>query len=202
MVLNRPLGPDWWQASNGCWYPPEQWTGPPGSAPSPSAAERGWRIASYGHWYPPSVDARVAGSKAGRNWAVGTVVLLLLLSVVGVGLVLVATAGDHGDSESAAEASDSSAASDDTTATMALPPSPPLPPVPPDAGNPSTYRIGQELQRRAYAEAIADLDGEDHERLCLRVRTEGIDAVVNDMLSDNGAGHPDIVAAAVLDSCR
>ena len=28
-------GPGWWLASDGKWYPPELWTGPPGSRPGP-----------------------------------------------------------------------------------------------------------------------------------------------------------------------
>ncbi|MGO8826734.1 MAG: DUF4190 domain-containing protein [Acidimicrobiales bacterium] len=30
-------GPGWWLASDGKWYPPELWTGPPGSGPLPAA---------------------------------------------------------------------------------------------------------------------------------------------------------------------
>jgi hypothetical protein len=30
-------GPGWWLASDGKWYPPELWTGPPGSGPFPAA---------------------------------------------------------------------------------------------------------------------------------------------------------------------
>ncbi len=59
-----------------------------------------------------------------------------------------------------------------------------------------------QFQRRAFDTAINNLDAEERERLCMRVRTEGIGTVVSDMLSNGGPGHPDIAAAAVLDSCR
>lgn len=36
-MSEQPLGPGWWQASDGRWYPPEQWTGPPGTRPPISA---------------------------------------------------------------------------------------------------------------------------------------------------------------------
>jgi hypothetical protein len=40
-MSDQPAGPNWWQASDGRWYPPEQ---------SPQA---GWWQASDGRWYPP-----------------------------------------------------------------------------------------------------------------------------------------------------
>ena len=37
-MSDRPNGTGWWLADDGRWYPPEQWTGPPGTVP-PSAAD-------------------------------------------------------------------------------------------------------------------------------------------------------------------
>lgn len=34
-MSNWPQGADWWRAADGGWYPPEQWTGPPGTSPPP-----------------------------------------------------------------------------------------------------------------------------------------------------------------------
>ena len=33
-MSDGPQGPGWWLASDGKWYPPELWTGPPLSGPS------------------------------------------------------------------------------------------------------------------------------------------------------------------------
>jgi hypothetical protein len=46
-----PPAADWWQATDGRWYPPEllpSYVPPPPSPPSP-----GWWQASDGQWYPP-----------------------------------------------------------------------------------------------------------------------------------------------------
>ena len=63
-------GPGWWLASDGRWYPPEMWTGPPGTAPpgappgtpanqSPAPAQGSGPIAAAG---PPAYgDAQPAG---------------------------------------------------------------------------------------------------------------------------------------------
>ncbi len=52
-------GPGWWLASNGKWYPPEQYPGAGGgSAPaygSSQAEGPGWWLASDGRWYPPDL---------------------------------------------------------------------------------------------------------------------------------------------------
>ncbi len=32
-------GPGWWLASDGKWYPPELWTGPPAAGPAPEASQ-------------------------------------------------------------------------------------------------------------------------------------------------------------------
>jgi hypothetical protein len=34
-MSNTSQGPGWWLASDGKWYPPELWTGPPGQGPAP-----------------------------------------------------------------------------------------------------------------------------------------------------------------------
>ncbi len=41
------LGPGWWRASDGKWYPPSETDEPP---------EPGWWLASDGKWYPPDLD--------------------------------------------------------------------------------------------------------------------------------------------------
>lgn len=35
-MSDRPMGTGWWLADDGRWYPPEQWTGPPGTLPPPA----------------------------------------------------------------------------------------------------------------------------------------------------------------------
>ncbi len=40
-------GPGWWLASDGKWYPPELWTGPPGSGPGPGAGTPQSGLPSY-----------------------------------------------------------------------------------------------------------------------------------------------------------
>jgi hypothetical protein len=51
-------GPGWWLASDGKWYPPELWTGPPGTGPAaaqPSTPANQWPSTSYGAAQPSSV---------------------------------------------------------------------------------------------------------------------------------------------------
>ena len=50
-MSDAPIDGTWWLASDGRWYPPQQWLGP-GPVAS-SAADRGWWLASDGRWYPP-----------------------------------------------------------------------------------------------------------------------------------------------------
>ncbi len=38
-MSDRPMGTGWWLADDGQWYPPEQWTGPPGTSPPPADVE-------------------------------------------------------------------------------------------------------------------------------------------------------------------
>jgi hypothetical protein len=44
-VSDTSMGPGWWQASDGKWYPPRE---------SDEAPEAGWWLAADGKWYPPS----------------------------------------------------------------------------------------------------------------------------------------------------
>ena len=46
-MSDTSMGPGWWQASDGRWYPPKE---------SEEAPEPGWWLAADGRWYPP-VDA-------------------------------------------------------------------------------------------------------------------------------------------------
>lgn len=57
-MSEQPLGPDWWQASNGRWYAPEQWTGPPGSRP-PAAAGGGATLQTAGRQYSGSLSVEL-----------------------------------------------------------------------------------------------------------------------------------------------
>lgn len=61
-MSDSPLGPEWWMASDGRWYPPESQsvripTPPPPPPPPPPGEYRvgaGWWLASDGRWYPPT----------------------------------------------------------------------------------------------------------------------------------------------------
>jgi hypothetical protein len=48
-----PLGSDWWRASDGNWYPADQWDLSLGGAPTTSAAALGWWQADDSSWHPP-----------------------------------------------------------------------------------------------------------------------------------------------------
>lgn len=68
-MSDNPLGPDWWLASDGKWYPPTSRPGggaPPvfdeGPADSPPAPD--WWLASDGKWYPPSDHPSAAHRRA------------------------------------------------------------------------------------------------------------------------------------------
>jgi uncharacterized protein DUF4190 len=73
-------GPGWWLASDGKWYPPELWTGPPGSgpaqpvqdAPTYGAAPYGQAIVPPGS-YPPGVYGGYPGVASGQYPQYGTV---------------------------------------------------------------------------------------------------------------------------------
>src|ERR1700689_2611636 len=43
-------GPGWWLASDGRWYPPEQWTGPPNTSPLSTGAPTGQTTAPAQPW--------------------------------------------------------------------------------------------------------------------------------------------------------
>ncbi|CAB4799894.1 MAG: DUF4352 domain-containing protein [Actinobacteria bacterium] len=48
-----PQGSDWWRASDGNWYPADQWDLSLGAAPTTSASALGWWQADDSSWYPP-----------------------------------------------------------------------------------------------------------------------------------------------------
>lgn len=64
-------GAGWWLASDGKWYPPELWTGPPGSGPFGSAPgdpvvpsqqdQSPWRSAAYGSGAPEGAEQPSVG---------------------------------------------------------------------------------------------------------------------------------------------
>ena len=49
-MSDTPQGADWWRAADGSWYPPEQWTGPPGTTPPLNTDYRG---PARPTWGPP-----------------------------------------------------------------------------------------------------------------------------------------------------
>lgn len=60
-------GPGWWLASDGKWYPPELWTGPPGTGPAAaqtSTQANQWPSTSYGGAQPSSVYPTAAPGPA------------------------------------------------------------------------------------------------------------------------------------------
>lgn len=49
-MSDTPQGADWWRAADGNWYPPEQWTGPPGTTPPLNTA---YQSPARPAWGPP-----------------------------------------------------------------------------------------------------------------------------------------------------
>ena len=65
-------GPGWWLASDGKWYPPELWTGPPDARPGRDAgptrvADLSSRRRSLGHRASPSQPSAVYGAPSTRR---------------------------------------------------------------------------------------------------------------------------------------
>lgn len=52
-------GPGWWLASDGKWYPPEQWTGPPTTSPPPTSAPTFVPTQSSTQAYPQTQPGQV-----------------------------------------------------------------------------------------------------------------------------------------------
>jgi hypothetical protein len=114
-MSDAPSGPNWWQASDGKWYPPTAEQGPP--APPPSHPP-GWWLASDGKWYPPTAEQGPTppptpppGPVAVPHGAKGTtlprpalVVIALLALVVVVGVI--GSAVDNQGSEGARESAE------------------------------------------------------------------------------------------------
>lgn len=67
-MTDAPQGPGWWQASDGRWYPPEQFTGADPSAPQPDAQawspdavyQQGPAQVGYGYGYAPPKNETLA----------------------------------------------------------------------------------------------------------------------------------------------
>lgn len=85
-MSDQPMGPDWWQASDGRYYPPETAPGPPGqpSAPSP---EGPWSAPAYAHG--PYAYGAVPPPKGTNPMAVASLVCSILglccpLAIAGV----------------------------------------------------------------------------------------------------------------------
>ena len=64
-MSDTSMGPGWWEASDGKWYPPRE---------SDEAPEPGWWLAADGKWYPPAGSRDPARARAGgwRPTASGT----------------------------------------------------------------------------------------------------------------------------------
>ncbi len=78
-------GPGWWLASDGKWYPPELWTGPPDAGPAGMSATQpstpaypGPAPAGYGR-YPPAGSGTAAAPKTN-----GLAVASLICSCAGL----------------------------------------------------------------------------------------------------------------------
>lgn len=52
-MSDTPQGAGWWQATDGRWYPPEQWTGAGAPRPDQTAGGAGWWSSLDGTWHPP-----------------------------------------------------------------------------------------------------------------------------------------------------
>jgi hypothetical protein len=60
-------GSGWWLASDGKWYPPELWTGPPGTGPAPTVppAQPGYGATQPASAYPTAAPAAYPGAAPG-----------------------------------------------------------------------------------------------------------------------------------------
>src|SRR5580698_6750715 len=67
-------GPGWWLASDGKWYPPEQWTGPPNTSPPGAGAPTAQTVAPTQPWTPdqPAPTWPTGSPGAGSPGAAGT----------------------------------------------------------------------------------------------------------------------------------
>jgi hypothetical protein len=64
-------GPGWWLASDGKWYPPELWTGPPGTgpaAPTVAPAQPAYGAAQPSSAYPTVAPGPYPGAAAGPGY--------------------------------------------------------------------------------------------------------------------------------------
>ncbi|HEY6429385.1 MAG TPA: DUF4190 domain-containing protein [Acidimicrobiales bacterium] len=80
-------GPGWWLASDGRWYPPELWTGPPQASPqmsqAPGYGQSGYGQSGYGQYgYPPHPMA--GGAPAQRPSTNGFAIASLICSCAGI----------------------------------------------------------------------------------------------------------------------
>lgn len=78
-MSEQSMGPGWWQASDGRWYPPE-------SAPGPAAPTPSWPPAPVAPspWAAPSGYGPPSWGPPGLPSANGTAILALILGIVGV----------------------------------------------------------------------------------------------------------------------
>ena len=66
-------GPGWWLASDGKWYPPEQWTGPPDTSPPCTGAPTGPTTTPAQPWGPDLGTAAVpVTGQPGPTWPTGS----------------------------------------------------------------------------------------------------------------------------------
>lgn len=82
-------GPGWWLASDGKWYPPELWTGPPNTGPAGVSATPSYGSAPYGAGgpYPSSAHALYStygGGAAATPKTNGLAVASLICSCAGL----------------------------------------------------------------------------------------------------------------------
>lgn len=131
-MSDSPQGPHWWRATDGRWYPPEQFTGPPelrpGGDPAAPAPEQPAQVAQPAQPAqpepaavqpaqpePPSEPAAAATAPTappapnyGRRRALVAVAVLALLIVAAIGIWWVVGRGDGAPDEPAATAGSTS----------------------------------------------------------------------------------------------
>lgn len=115
-MSDTPQGPAWWKAVDGKWYPPERWTGPPGTSPPPNPSWGTPPIGSSASSLPePTEDEPVVPALPWyRSWpALITAGVLLFLGGYAlasaredepVGIDQVAATGDSGATDTTTSA--------------------------------------------------------------------------------------------------
>lgn len=130
-MSDAPQGPSWWKAVDGKWYPPERWTGPPGTQPpvNPTFSVGPPTQPAQPEWTAAPVDdgppaAHPTEDASALPWyrrvpvlAAAGVALFLLGLAVGAGL----SAGDGGEPASGELAATEDAPANESTTTTGRP---------------------------------------------------------------------------------